>query len=117
MVSLTRKLFRTQSRESRRFEAVQRAVHVLEDFYDVVSLCLSSSSDELRCFLKLIGHRLAGWNMRNISVMSRVLGRLVSAVVFLFALVSWWKHRGTAILGTDCADHRNRAVSRFSNIL
>ena len=34
-----------------RVEAVQRAVHVLEDFYDVVSLCLSSSSDEQHCFL------------------------------------------------------------------
>ena len=32
-----------------RVEAVQRAVHVLEDFHDVLSLCLSSSY----CFLRL----------------------------------------------------------------
>ena len=37
------------------------------------------------------------------------LGRLVSAVVFLFALVSWWEqYPDAAIPGTDCSDHRNR---------
>ena len=58
------------------------------------------------------------------------LGRLVSVVVFLFALVSWWEqYPDTAIPGADCSDHRTResfgqmcvgwptTVSRFCFIL
>ena len=77
-----------------RVEAVKKAVRVLE----VVSLC-RSSSDELSLFPQ-IGYRFAGWNMKTLLSYHASLGRLVSAVVFLFALVSWWEHRGTAILGT-----------------
>ena len=86
---------------------VQKTVHVLEDFYDVVSLFLSSSSDEHHCFLSRLGTGLRVGTWETLLSNQASLGRLVSAVVFLFPLVSWWEqYPDTAIPGSDCSDHR-----------
>ena len=74
-----------------------------------MSLGPSYSSDEHLSFSQLFGHRHAGWENQNTSVMIVHLWFIGIRDSCLSALVCWWKqHHGTATSGFDCLDRRNR---------